>query len=135
MTTFAYAVCGTSFSLGLGFIFGILISSIWWEVHCPHWRWRTTDVEQDYEGFWLLSGRYTKRFGGLLFLSIWGLDPLTAIAAITLPFSAIVAKVFAEILEEAPHQPLMALVNAGVPTGNGLHLWIITPSRIKFTLL
>ena len=40
LTTFAYAVCGASFSLGLGLIFGILISSIWWEVHCPHWRWR-----------------------------------------------------------------------------------------------
>ena len=117
LTTFAYAVCGASFSLGLGSILGILISSIWWEVHCPHWRWRQL-IRAGLR--WLLAAIRSvhEAIWGLLFLSIWGLDPLTAIVAITLPFSAIVAKVFAEILEEAPHQPLMALVNAGVPTSN-----------------
>ena len=117
LTTFAYAVCGSSFSLGLGFILGILSSSIWWQVHCPHWRWRRP-IRLGLRGFLAAIRSVHEAIWGLFFLSIWGLDPLTAIAAITLPFSAIVAKVFAEILEEAPHQPLMALVNAGVPTSN-----------------
>jgi len=52
---------------------------------------------------------------GLLLLQILGLDPLVAVLAIAIPFGAIVAKVFSEILDETPHEPLLALVQAGAP--------------------
>ncbi len=51
---------------------------------------------------------------GLFFVNIFGLDPLVAILAIAIPFGAITAKVFSEILDETPRQPLMALLNSGV---------------------
>jgi len=51
---------------------------------------------------------------GLFFVNLWGLDPLTAILAIAIPFGAITAKVFSEILDETPRQPLTALLNSGV---------------------
>ncbi|MDG5726842.1 hypothetical protein, partial [Acinetobacter baumannii] len=37
---------------------------------------------------------------GLFFINIFGLDPLVAIGAIAIPFGAITAKVFSEILDE-----------------------------------
>jgi phosphonate transport system permease protein len=42
-----------------------------------------------------------------------GLDPLVAILAIAIPFGAITAKVFSEILDETPRQPLIALLSIG----------------------
>ena len=51
---------------------------------------------------------------GLFFVNIFGLDPLVAVLAIAVPYGAIVAKIFAEILDETPRQPLEALLNSGV---------------------
>ena len=52
---------------------------------------------------------------GLFFLNIFGLDPLVAVLAIAVPFGAIVAKVFSEILDETPQAPLNGLLDSGVP--------------------
>lgn len=52
----------------------------------------------------------------MLLLQILGLDPLVAVLAIAIPFGAIVAKVFSEILDEPPHAPLGSLLQAGVPS-------------------
>ncbi len=109
LTTLAYAVCGTFFSLILGTIGGILISEVWWLSFGQPSR------------FWLLSRGFLavpraihELIWGLFFVNIWGLDPLTAIVAIAIPFGAITAKVFSEILDETPRQPLLILLNSGV---------------------
>ena len=109
VTTLAYAVCGTFFSVILGMIGGILASEVWWssfgQPSC----------------FWLLIRAIIavpraihELIWGLFFVNIWGLDPLTAIVAIAIPFGAITAKVFSEILDETPRQPLLILLNSGV---------------------
>ena len=54
-------------------------------------------------------------FWALLFLQFLGLNAVTGILAIALPYTGIFAKVFAEILEEADPGPLRAL-----PDGTGL---------------
>src|SRR5262249_35812152 len=54
-------------------------------------------------------------FWALLFVQFFGLNALTGILAIALPYTGIFAKVFAEILEEADPGPLRAL-----PEGTGL---------------
>jgi len=51
---------------------------------------------------------------GLFFVNVIGLDPLSAILAITIPYGAIIAKVFSEILDETPRQPFTTLLNSGV---------------------
>jgi phosphonate transport system permease protein len=51
----------------------------------------------------------------LLLINILGLDPLTAVLAIGIPYGAIVAKVYAEILDETPQAPLLALRATGAP--------------------
>ena len=54
-------------------------------------------------------------FWALIFLQLYGLSTLTGLLALTLPFTAIFAKVFAEILDEADPTPRQAL-----PGGTGL---------------
>jgi phosphonate transport system permease protein len=72
---------------------------------------------------------------GLFFVNIFGLDPLVAILAIAIPFGTITAKVFSEILDETPRQPLMALLNSGVPPLNAFAYSLNSPSLFESTLL
>ncbi len=110
VTTLAYAVCGTFFSVILGMIGGVLASEVWWlsfGQSSRFWWWLIRAIiaipRAIHELIW-----------GLFFVNIWGLDPLVAIVAIAIPFGAITAKVFAEILDETPRQPLLILLNSGV---------------------
>lgn len=54
-------------------------------------------------------------FWALIFMQLYGLSTLTGLLALILPFTAIFAKVFAEILEEADATPRQSL-----PAGTGL---------------
>ena len=53
-------------------------------------------------------------FWALIFLQLFGLSPLTGILAIAIPYAGIIAKVYAEILEEADPAPARA-----APSGSG----------------
>ena len=112
LTTLAYAVCGTFASVVLGAVGGVLTSQVWWQTVLPRWGKQP----------WV-AGRLLLAFPraiheliwGLFFVNIWGLDPLVAIGAIALPYGAIVAKVFSEILDDTPRHSLTALQGSGVP--------------------
>ncbi len=110
LVTLAYAVCGTFLSVLLGLVGGLGSSAIWWELVLPGQK-----------GIWLvLRGLLAIPRGiheiiwGIFFVNLWGLDPLVAVVAIALPFGAITAKVFSEILDETPRQPLLTLIQSGV---------------------
>ncbi len=112
LTTLAYAVCGTFLSVIFGIVAGIFASEVWWWAILPY---RTTQRSP-----WLgirailaVPRAIHEMLWGLFFVNIWGLDPLSAIGAIALPFGAITAKVFSEILDETPRQPLRILLNSG----------------------
>lgn len=111
--TLAYAVCGTCLSLLFGLVGGVLVSEVWWQSVFPR--------QAKQRSIWLAirAGLAIPRaihelIWGLFLINIFGLDPLVAIVAIAIPYGAIVAKVFSEILDETPRQPLMALLNSGV---------------------
>jgi phosphonate transport system permease protein len=112
--TLAYAICGTSLSLVLGLVGGLLSAEISWRALLPQhpalgrWGWLTI------RGLLAFPRAIHELIWGLFFINILGLDPLVAVLAIAVPFGAIVAKVFSEILDETPHGPLYALLNAGV---------------------
>jgi phosphonate transport system permease protein len=117
LTTFAYAVCGTFLSLSLGFVGGLLSAAVVWRSLLPlshglvwqSWRALLAIPRSIHEVVW-----------GLLLINIWGLDPVVALGAIAIPFGAIVAKIFAEILDDTPRQGFDALIYAGVPPAQAL---------------
>jgi phosphonate transport system permease protein len=140
LITLAYAVCGTVLSLVLGTVGGLLGSEVWWlavmgalfeipargrqpsRMTNAQRLTKATPSSSQPPKLWL-SIRALLAFPraiheliwGLFFINLWGLDPLTAVLAIAIPFGAIVAKVFSEILDDTPRQPLQALLSSGVP--------------------
>ena len=134
LTTLAYAVAASFFSLIIGFFGGILASETWW---------RATFPGKAYQAPWMgvravlaVLRAIHEVIWGLFFINIIGLDPLSAVLAITIPFGAIIAKVFSEILDEAPHGPMLALQNSGVSSGKAFAYALIplaTPDLISYS--
>lgn len=118
LVTLAYAVVGTGLSIALGLIGGILSAEIWWQTLCPlrhRWSWVGTGLWLGCRSLLAVPRAIHELIWGLVLLQILGLDPLVAVLAIAIPFGAIVAKVFSEILDETSHEPLQALLTAGTP--------------------
>jgi phosphonate transport system permease protein len=119
LTTLAFAVCGLFLSVIFGFIGGVVASETWMKAH--------TIARNDQElpivvrSLWLILRWILVIFRSiheviwaLVFVAIVGLDPLSAILALAIPFAAIIAKVFSEIIDETGHEPFYALLNSGV---------------------
>ena len=116
VVTFAYAVCGTVLSVGLGFVGGVLSSRTWWRTVFPttaKHTWVGRSLWLTVRGLLSVPRAIHELIWGLIFLNIFGLDPLVAVLAIAIPFGAIVSKVFSEILDETPQEPLQVLLNSG----------------------
>jgi len=94
--TLAFAMLGVAFGNVFGFFLSLLFFSRIVRVGCAF-------VRSVHELFW-----------ALIFLQVFGLSPLTGILAIGIPYAGIIAKVYAEILEEADPTPLRS-----VPVGSG----------------
>ncbi|MCL6509159.1 MAG: ABC transporter permease subunit [Anaerolineae bacterium] len=120
LVTFAYAICGLALSLVIGLAGGLLSSEVWWLSHR-----RTSGSKLGAPWLAVRGGLAVPRaihevIWGLFLVKILGLDPLVAILALGIPFGAITAKVFSEILDETPRDALRGLLNGGVPAGQAL---------------
>lgn len=112
IVTFAYAVCGTFLSVIIGAIGGLICSEVWWS---DILRIKTKlPIFSMVRAVLAIPRAIHEMIWGLFFVNIWGLDPLTAIVAIAIPFGAITAKIFSEILDETLRSPLHALINSGI---------------------
>lgn len=111
--TLAYAVCGTTLSIGFGLIGGLLCCEIWWLAWFPHHAF-PRNLRTLLRAGLAVPRAIHELIWGLFFVNIFGLDPLVGILAIAVPYSAIVAKVFSDLLDETPRQPLITLLNSGV---------------------
>jgi phosphonate transport system permease protein len=130
LTTVAFAVAGTTLSVFLGLVFGILCSEIFWQLHLPKHRAGTS---ARHAGPWLgvrvvlsVPRAIHEVIWGLFFINILGLNPLVAVLAISIPFAAITAKVFAEILDDTPKEALRALQASGATPGKVLLYGLLT---------
>lgn len=109
VTTLSYAVLGTALSLVLGLFGGVLMSEVWWLSGRRRGRigWLCTRTAM------VIPRGIHEVVWGLLFLAIFGIEPIVAVLAIGVPFGAVTAKVFSELLDEADRRPFAALVAAG----------------------
>lgn len=126
LVTFAYAISGLALSLVIGFAGGLLSSEVWWLAHrrSPNLQsrisariispWHIT------RGALAVPRAIHETLWGIFLVRILGLDPLVAILALGIPFGAITAKVFSEILDETPRDALQALLNSGVPPARAM---------------
>lgn len=113
LTTLAYAVAGTFVSVIIGSVGAVVSSELWWESVLAGGR-RAGTPWLLVRGLLAVPRGIHELLWGLFFVNIFGLDPLSAILAIAVPYGAITAKVFAEMFDEAPREPYDALLNSGV---------------------
>jgi phosphonate transport system permease protein len=116
-TTLAFAIAGTTLSLALGVVFGILSSEVFWQLVFPA-RATRRPIRHRAPLVGLRAALAVPRaiheaIWGLFFINILGLDPLVAVLAIGIPFGAITARIFAAILDETPRHALHALECSG----------------------
>jgi phosphonate transport system permease protein len=56
---------------------------------------------------------------GLILLQLIGLEPVVAVAAIAIPYGALVARVVRDLLDALPQRNLEGLLAGGAPPGAG----------------
>ena len=111
LTTLAYAILGSSLSVLIGIVGGAIAArSSWVDLKRPA-RWLMVGGSR---GLLSLPRGVHEIVWGLIFVNVLGADPWVGILAIGIPYGAITAKVFAEILDETDQRPYLALLNAGV---------------------
>ncbi len=116
LVTLAYAGLGTALSVGLGLVGGLFSSARWWQTLFPHDPWGLRwGLWLGVRGLLAFPRAIHELIWGLLLLQVLGLNPMVGVLAIAIPFGAIVAKVFSEILDETPQEALQALLHAGAP--------------------
>ncbi|MFE7629548.1 PhnE/PtxC family ABC transporter permease [Kocuria sp. NPDC057446] len=128
LSTLSFAVLGTLAAVAAGLVVGVLISETWWGIgpgtltHPPVRRvgWLLTRF-----GLAVPRGIH-EAVWALLLLSVLGRDPLVGVLAIAIPFGAITAKVYAEIIDESARGPYEALRASGSPRGPAL-LYAVLP--------
>lgn len=100
INTLAFALIGVAVAAALGLVLA------------RFFHWRVVRV------FCAFIRSVHELFWALFFLQIFGLQTLTGLLAIIIPFTGIFTKVYAEILEEADQKPLQSLPDNALNTSS-----------------
>ena len=120
--TIMLATAATSLSFVLGLVLGFFATSSFWmgmDNGRGTLRSRRMHIIVARTGYLLaracIAGARSvhELLWAVLFLSAMGLSNLTAVIAITIPFTGTFAKIFSEMIEESPHEAADALHAAG----------------------
>ncbi len=109
LTTLSFAILGTALAVAFGLVGGVIISETWWR------RGRKDIRPQWYVVRVLASlprGVHETVFA-LLLVNVLGRDPLVGIIALALPFGAVTAKVYGELIDSTARGPYEALRSSG----------------------
>ncbi len=115
-TTIAFAVLGTALSVVIGCIGGVLTSETWWRRSRPGRAGAAPGVRPGWFAGRVLLGLprgVHEAVWGLFLVNVLGRDPMVGVLAIAIPFGAITAKVYAELIDESAQGPYDALRAAG----------------------
>ncbi len=118
LTTMAFAGLGTALAVAIGLVGGVLLSARWWRPDPLDRRARREARRAGWLAGRLASGvprGVHEAVWGLFLLTFLGRDPLVGVLAIGIPFGAITAKVYAELIDETAAGPDEALRAQGVP--------------------
>jgi len=116
LTTVAFAVVGTALAVVIGIVGGVLTSETWWRRARPRAGRLGGDLRPGWfigRGLCGLPRGIHEAVWGLFLVNILGRDPLVGVLAIAIPFGAITAKVYAELIDESARGPFDALRSAG----------------------
>ena len=102
LSTFKFAVLAMSFSIPLGAFLAFFSTTAWWPEKLNHKPYklflRTLHI---ISRSWIAFARSIHELiWGIIFITAMGLSTEAAIIAVTIPFSGILAKIYAEIFEE-----------------------------------
>jgi phosphonate transport system permease protein len=116
--TVIFAAAGMSLALALGAVLGFFASSAWWEGDSARGRGfvRRTIAPAVYGTTRVLIALMRsihELLWALLFLAALGLSNATAVIAIAIPYGGTLAKVFSEMIDEAPRDAAYALRASG----------------------
>lgn len=124
LTTLSYAVLGTALATAIGLVGGVLTSETWWSTGTsrPAGRRKQGGRRPVRAVLGWVAARAAlglprgvhEAVWALVFVNILGLDPLVAVLGIGIPYGAVTAKVYSELLDEAPKEAFSALRGAGV---------------------
>lgn len=116
LTTVAFAVLGTVLSVVIGCVGGVLTSETWWRRSRPTRAGRPPGLRPGWFAGRVLFGLprgVHEAVWGLFFVMVLGRDPMVGVLAIAIPFGAITAKVYAELIDESARAPYDALRAVG----------------------
>ncbi len=129
--TVSYAAVATVLSVIIGLAGAFALSEVVWKrsfavnarrhlslMSCVRWPVRVLSAipRGIHEAVW-----------GLLFINILGRDPLAAVLAIAIPYGAVTAKVYAEIIDESARAPFALLRSSGASRSHAM-LYAILPT-------
>ncbi|KAA3614397.1 MAG: ABC transporter permease subunit [Planctomycetota bacterium] len=120
--TVLFAAAAMSVALVAGFFLGLLASQSWWRTS-GHALGRRRGWGKVWRGICFAAVRLLiallrsihELLWAVIFLAAFGLHPATAILAIALPYTGTLAKIFSEMLDEAPTGSAAALQALGAP--------------------
>jgi len=117
--TLLFATAGMSIALVIGIVLGFLASSAWWSGDPAGREWRL--VRRTVAPLVYGTARLVIAFlrsvheilWATLFLAAFGLSNANAVFALALPYGGTLAKIFSEMIDEAPRSAAGALRGAG----------------------
>lgn len=106
--TLAYATAGMSLALILALIFGILASGV-----LSSGKHSRTLMKGSFRGVLGFMRAIHELVWAWLFVASFGLSPYAAIFALAIPYGGILGRIFADMINDVPEEPIKALRATG----------------------